>query len=156
MKKIFKITIILIMVITIFAPMTHVYASKESYLEEKEPEVQQSSEEPEKQQSSTDKKTSGFDTVFSDADKFLNKGKKGQNEFNTTEFKTNIDAIYNILVIIGTVLAVIIGGVLGIKFMLASAEDKAKIKEALIPYIVGCVVIFGAFRIWAIVVKIFD
>ena len=101
-------------------------------------------------------KIPGWDTVFSDADKFIKKGSTGAEDFDIVSFKRNIDAIYNILVIIGTVLAVIIGGVLGIKFMLASAEDKAKIKEALIPYIVGCIVIFGAFGIWAFVVKILD
>lgn len=37
--------------------------------------------------------------------------------------------------------------------MVASAEDKAKVKEALIPYIVGCIVIFGAFTIWSIAVN---
>ncbi|MCI8481836.1 MAG: hypothetical protein HFJ27_01800 [Clostridia bacterium] len=45
-----------------------------------------------------------------------------------------------------------IGMYLGIKFMISSAEDKAKVKEALIPYIAGCVVVFGAFTIWRLVI----
>ena len=48
----------------------------------------------------------------------------------------------------------IIGTVLGIKFMVASAEDKAEVKKALVPYIIGCAVIFGAFTIWNIAVNI--
>lgn len=38
--------------------------------------------------------------------------------------------------------------------MVASAEDKAKVKEALIPYVIGCAVIFGAFTIWSIAVNL--
>ena len=48
----------------------------------------------------------------------------------------------------------LVGTIIGIQFMLASAEDKAKVKEALVPYIIGCVVIFGAFTIWSIAVKL--
>ena len=44
--------------------------------------------------------------------------------------------------------------VLGIKFMAASAEDKAKIKESMIPYVVGCIVIYGAFFIWKLAIMV--
>lgn len=47
----------------------------------------------------------------------------------------------------------IVGIIIGIQFLIASAEDKAKVKEALVPYIVGCIVIFGAFTIWSIAVN---
>ena len=46
----------------------------------------------------------------------------------------------------------IIAGILGIKFMIGSAEEKAQIKDALIPFVIGCIVIFGAFGIWKIFV----
>lgn len=48
----------------------------------------------------------------------------------------------------------IVGTILGIQFMVASAEDKAKVKEAIVPYVVGCIVIFGAFTIWGTAVNI--
>ena len=38
--------------------------------------------------------------------------------------------------------------------MTAETESKAKIKESLMAYFIGCVVIFGAFTIWRIVVTI--
>ena len=38
--------------------------------------------------------------------------------------------------------------------MTGSVSQKAKIKETLIPYIAGCIVIFGAFGIWKLVVTI--
>lgn len=46
------------------------------------------------------------------------------------------------------------GTFIGIQFIVASAEDKAKLKESLVPYIVGCIVIFGAFTIWSVVVNL--
>lgn len=48
----------------------------------------------------------------------------------------------------------IVGTFIGIQFMVASAEDKAKVKEALVPYIIGCAVVFGAFTVWSIAVNI--
>lgn len=64
--------------------------------------------------------------------------------------------IYNTLTSIGMVISVIVGLILGINFMMASAEDKAKVKEALMPYVVGCIVIFGAFGIWKLVINTFN
>lgn len=46
----------------------------------------------------------------------------------------------------------LVGTIIGIQFMVASAEDKAKVKEALVPYVIGCAVIFGAFSIWKVAV----
>lgn len=48
----------------------------------------------------------------------------------------------------------LVGTIIGIQFMVASAEDKAKVKEALVPYVIGCAVIFGAFTIWSIAVNL--
>ena len=54
----------------------------------------------------------------------------------------------------GTIIAVLVGAVLGIKIMVATVEEKAKIKELMVPYIVGCIVMFSAFTIWKVVVTI--
>ena len=40
--------------------------------------------------------------------------------------------------------------------MWGSIEQQVKAKEMLMPYAVGCVVIFGAFGIWKICVTIFS
>ena len=40
--------------------------------------------------------------------------------------------------------------------MVGSIEQKAKVEDSLIPYIVGCVVIFGAFGIWKLVLTILE
>ena len=38
--------------------------------------------------------------------------------------------------------------------MVSRAEDKAKVKESMIPYVVGCIAIFGALMIWKVVIGI--
>lgn len=56
----------------------------------------------------------------------------------------------------GLAIAIIIGLVLGIQFMMGSVEQKAKVKDSLVPYVVGCIVIFGAFGIWKIVLTVLE
>ena len=53
-------------------------------------------------------------------------------------------SIVGILQTVGIVLSVIILIVLGIKYMMGSAEEKADYKKSMIPYIVGAVLIFAA------------
>ena len=38
--------------------------------------------------------------------------------------------------------------------MLSEAEGQAKVKEMLIPFIIGCVIVFGGFGIWKIALKL--
>lgn len=87
--------------------------------------------------------------ILDQANSFFTLGKEnGKNG----DLASPSEMIYNVLFALGTIITVIIGGILGIHFMIASAEDKAKIKEALVPYILGTVVIYGAFGIWKLVV----
>lgn len=58
------------------------------------------------------------------------------------------------LIIIGIVVAMIVITALGIKFMLGSVEEKAKVKETLIPFTIGCIIIFGAYIIWSLVMQL--
>lgn len=106
-----------------------------------------------------------WDDIFSSGDSFLQKGKEqatssdpksGGSVLSDKEIKEANSDIFNALLSVGIVLAVLVGGVLGVKFMIASAEDKAKIKEAMIPYVLGCIVIFGAFGIWKLAITILN
>lgn len=53
---------------------------------------------------------------------------------------------------LGIALSVIVGSLIGIKFMFGGIEEKVKMKEVIIPYIIGCVIVFGAFGIWKLVI----
>ena len=60
----------------------------------------------------------------------------------------------NILGIVSTaasVLAVIILIVLGIKYMMGSAEEKAEYKKTLLPYFIGAIFVFGAGAICSVI-----
>lgn len=67
---------------------------------------------------------------------------------NTTQINNVSNIIYNILLSIGIVAAVLVAAILGIQFMVGDVEGQAKVKESLIPFVLGCVIIFGAFGIW--------
>ena len=73
---------------------------------------------------------------------------------DTTSLKGFSDTIYNILLTLGVIVAVVFAIILGIQYVMAAAEDKAQIKEAMIPFIIGCIVVFGAFAIWKALVTI--
>jgi len=52
--------------------------------------------------------------------------------------------VLGIIQVAGSVVAVIILAVLGIKYMMGSAEEKAEYKKVMIPYLIGAVLIFAA------------
>lgn len=143
MKSIEKILIVLIIIQIIFASINISLADKEERI--------------------------GIEDIINRADSFISEGKeesdKGEIVVSTGEegnatiklpsvknVQNTINDIYNIIFPLAVAITVIVGGILGIKFMLASAEDKAKIKESLIPYVAGCIAIYGAFGIWKIVI----
>lgn len=100
-----------------------------------------------------------LDGIFKTGDNFINEGKteSPKNEaINYEEFRLTTNNIGSVLTTLGIVLAVIIGGILGIQIMWGSIEQQVKAKEMIMPYVVGCIVIFGAFGIWKLAVTIFS
>ena len=99
----------------------------------------------------------GLEQAMTDADDFVADGKSSDSsteKLNLQDFQTQFGDIYNIILQIGVGLAVIIGIVLGVKFILSSVEGKAEVKKMLITYVISCVVIFGSFGIWKIIVTV--
>ena len=78
-----------------------------------------------------------------------------EQELDINDMKDMSNTIYNILLTLGIIIAVIIAMVLGIQYVTAAAEDKAQIKESMIPFIIGCIVVFGAFGIWKAIIIAF-
>lgn len=100
-----------------------------------------------------------LDGIFKTGDNFINEGKteSQKNEaINYEEFRLTTNNIGSVLTTLGIVLAVIIGGILGIQIMWGSIEQQVKAKEMIMPYVFGCIVIFGAFGIWKLAVTIFS
>lgn len=96
---------------------------------------------------------SSLEDMTKDAEKFVNSGNAPAKAF-TKSLQNFSKTMYNILLTIGIFVAVVVGGIIGIKLMASSAEGKAEAKALLIPYVVGCVVVFGGFGIWKLVVTL--
>jgi len=80
---------------------------------------------------------------------FDEKGAGGQGNGN---MDAPIQTIAGILSGIGVFGVVIVGSILGIQYMIGSASDQAKIKESLIPYAVGSIIVMGAVGIFNAVI----
>lgn len=93
-----------------------------------------------------------LDEIIQEGMNFIQSGQKEPSKIDGENLKIGSETLYNILLVLGIFLTVAVGIFLGAKFMLSSVEDKAKVKESLIPYIAGCVVIFGAFVIWKLAI----
>ena len=92
----------------------------------------------------------GLKAIFSSGKTFLDNGTLKQTP-GLTGFS---NTLYSILFIVGIAITVIAGLVIGIKFILGSVEEKAEIKKYLWPYLIGCIVIYGGFAIWKLILTI--
>ena len=64
-------------------------------------------------------------------------------------------SVMGILQTTGIIVSVIVLIILGIKYMMGSAEEKAEYKKTMIPYLVGAALIFGASVIANVVYQFF-
>lgn len=96
----------------------------------------------------------GLDNVLGSADDFISTGQQGTVPINGGALSETSSIIYNTLLGIGMLIAIVVGIFIGIKFMVSTIDEKAKIKETLVAYVLGCIVVFGAFGIWKIVTLI--
>ena len=62
--------------------------------------------------------------------------------------------IVTIMQTVGIVVAVVVLLILGIKYMMGSAEEKAEYKKTMIPYLVGAILIFASTTIVNVVYNI--
>lgn len=62
--------------------------------------------------------------------------------------------IISIISTVAIVISVIVLLVIGIKYMMGSASEKAEYKKTMIPYLVGAIIIFGAGAIAQVVVNL--
>jgi type IV secretory pathway VirB2 component (pilin) len=73
------------------------------------------------------------------------------NQVNVTGITDFGNKIIKIISTIGVVVSVIVLIVLGIKYMMGSAEEKAEYKKTLMPYLIGAGLVFAASSIANIV-----
>ncbi len=92
--------------------------------------------------------------IIDDGQSFLHAADDGTVNMDIGDIEAASGYLYNILLSAGIVIAVIIATVLGVQFMLSEAEGQAKVKEMLIPFVIGCIIVFGGFGIWKIALEL--
>ena len=70
-------------------------------------------------------------------------GLNGNGNVQTNDLTKVGNNIVTIIQVVGIVIAVIVLLIIGIKYMMGSASEKAEYKKTMIPYIVGAVLIFA-------------
>ncbi len=79
---------------------------------------------------------------------------QGNANANTGKIITLGQTVVTIMQTVGIVVAVVVLLVLGIKYMMGSAEEKAEYKKTMIPYVVGAILIFAATTIVNVVYQL--
>ena len=90
-----------------------------------------------------------FSTVFAavgidPSTEWDGKPSDNNNAFDTTGVSDFLENIISVVSIAGSAIAIIALIILGIKYMMGSAEEKAEYKKTLLPYFFGAIMVFGA------------
>lgn len=97
-------------------------------------------------------KIDNFDQIKDQADSFVNYGKNNGSDYISADtLQDMVVPIAQTLVAIATVVVSVVTLVMGIKYLMAEPNDKAKLKQQLIGLVVSTIVIYGAQGIWALV-----
>ena len=64
-------------------------------------------------------------------------------------------SIAGVIQVVGTIVSVGAIMIIGIRYMVASADEKAEYRERMLPYFIGAVLLFGASNIVNMIYKIF-
>lgn len=84
-------------------------------------------------------------TVMAAKDEAITPGSMtGDSDVNVGKIQDFGNSIIKILTTVGIVASVVVLVVLGIKYMMGSAEEKAEYKKTLLPYVIGAGLVFAA------------
>ena len=86
------------------------------------------------------------------ATEIINRLDGANSTVQTGEIEKMGNAIIKVISTVGAVIAVIVLMIIGVKYMMGSASEKAEYKKTMIPYLVGAVLIFTASTVARIVV----
>lgn len=97
-----------------------------------------------------------LDDVMNNGNSFLNAGSESSTMIDQNDLKSLSNFISGVLLTIAIGVTVITGAIMGLNFITQSIEEKAKVKESMVPWIIGIIVSFGAFTIWEVAVNLFQ
>lgn len=78
------------------------------------------------------------------------------NEGDTNVITNKASVITSIIGVIGVIVSVIALILIGIKFMIGSASEKAEYKKSMIPYLIGVFVFFALTQLLNIIIKMVE
>lgn len=99
--------------------------------------------------------SSQFTSIVQKAKDFINRGSEKQT-ISQNEVENELMPLARVLMGIAILVLLVVGAILGVKYMISGANERAGIKEKLIWYVVAAVLIFGAVAIFNIVVRILN
>ena len=99
-------------------------------------------------------KAFSVDEIIGDAQGFISEG-NGSGGVDPGRLESISDTVSGVLLAIAVAVTFISIGVMGIQFAVQTVEDKAKVKEAMVPWIIGILISFGAFGIWRFIMNVF-
>ena len=96
-----------------------------------------------------------FDEMRSKIQRWTQIGQsQGGSKISGNEIGNILKPIVNILTAIGVIALIVITMIMGIKYMFATPEEAAKLKQQLIGLVGSAVVVLGATAIWKIIYNI--
>ena len=99
---------------------------------------------------------SSLDDIMNNGNSFLNAGSESSTMIDQNDLKSLSNFISGVLLTIAIGVTVITGAIMGLNFITQSIEEKAKVKESMVPWIIGIIVSFGAFTIREVAVNLFQ
>ena len=90
---------------------------------------------------------------------FINEGKLQQEDVNTTTedaFANALAPVGSILVAVGIIIFLAVLAIMAIKWITAKPDQKAKLQQAFVGYVIAAIVFFGAVGIWNLVRDIME
>lgn len=96
-----------------------------------------------------------YSSILEKAKNFIDKGQEG-NKIPQSTVEKDLKPIAQILMGYGVLTLLCVGAILGLTYMFSGTDEKSKIKEKLIWYVVAAVIIFGAVSIFNIVISILN
>ena len=97
---------------------------------------------------------SGMGQILDAGRNFMNQGNAGDK--TADYFANELAPIGSILAGVGIIIFFVVLIIMGMKWAIAKPEDKAKLKQAFVGYVIAAIVFFGAVGVWNIVRNIME
>ena len=95
--------------------------------------------------------------IINAGNSFITQGKSGAGAVkNHEQFAEELAPIGSIIAGVGVVIFMGVLAVMAIKWIVAKPEDKAKLKQAFVGYVIAAFVFFGAIGIWRLAIQIME